>query len=116
MDVETRFLVPIHEDKQVGNGSLHPPFRWEWLQTYLYDHFDGYTLALGLYRGVWRSPSGKKVSDLSRTYIVAIDTERVDELKVFLREVAQEFRQQSLYFSVAGEVEFIEGIPYQGEM
>jgi hypothetical protein len=46
---------------------------------------------------------------VSRRYIVALRREAVGELRALLREACRVFEQKSIYLSVAGYVEFVEG-------
>jgi len=66
------------------------------------------TIAPGEYKGVWPSfLSKRKVSDRSKKYVVAIPRSRVPALRLILEDSCLIFKQQCLYLSVAGHVEFI---------
>lgn len=103
-------MVPIKEDKSIGNGDLHPYDKWEILKKDLYVKFQGATLAPGFYEGAYSDPdTGKMVMDSSRKYIVALKKEELNKLKKYLRDVVGPmFRQKCIYFEVKGEVELIE--------
>jgi hypothetical protein len=83
---------------------------WDWLTDSLCEKFEGYTIAPSFYEGVWKSPrTGKPIGDQSRKYYVALAASKVDSLRHLLAEACVVFRQQAIYLSVAGSVEFIEG-------
>jgi len=107
--LETRFLVPIHEDVSYG-GTLNPYNRWERLQADLTKLFSGWTLSPGLYLGETIDPdTGRPVRDKSKQYIIALEEERIPELREYLRKrVAVIFRQKVIYFFNGREVEFVE--------
>lgn len=113
--VETRFLVPIHEDADVGSGDVQPYYRWENLQKDLLTMFGAWTLSPGLYEGEYSDPdTGKPIRDKSKQYIVALGEERIHELKQYLKEsVAVNFRQKVIYFFNGREVEFIKSAEIQ---
>ena len=67
---------------------------------------DGAQAAAGWYPD---PDTGERVGDRSRRYVVAIARKRVDELRTVLWEACRVFRQKSIYLSVAGHVEFVEG-------
>lgn len=116
MIIEIEFLVPIKEDRFAGNGELHPFDRWQWLEKEMYIRFKGWTRAPMAYNGVYEDEDTKEmVSDESRKYIVAIEKEKEGEVKKMLEEIAIEFRQKSIYMSVAGKVIFIKGVKKHGK-
>ena len=107
--VEAAFLIPIREDRDVGNGRLHPYTRWQRLTRDLYHMFEGWSRAPGLVEGVYKDPdTGQPVSDKSRRYVVALPHRELDRLRRYLREVGAVFKQKVIYLSVAGQVEFVE--------
>jgi len=114
--LEISFLVPIHEDPDVGGADSHPSYKWENLQRDLFVMFEGWTLSPGLYEGEYPDPdTGKLIRDQSRRYIVALEEECVAELRQYLkRKVAVNFRQKVIYFFNGREVEFVKTaeIPY----
>lgn len=107
--VEARFLVPIHEDVDIGNGGLHPYYRWENLQRDLFTKFGAWTLSPGLYQGEYTDPdTGRPIRDSSKQYIIALEKEKIHELRQYLGEnVAVIFRQKVIYFFNGMEVELI---------
>ncbi|MBI1831444.1 MAG: hypothetical protein HYR84_08345, partial [Planctomycetes bacterium] len=65
--------------------------------------------APGIYKGVWKSPRTEApIHDETRRYVIAVPAGQVKRLRAVLREACRVFEQQSIYFSVAGVVEFIE--------
>jgi hypothetical protein len=106
--VETSFLVPIREDRDVGNGRLHPAERWNYFREKLFEEFGGYTIAPGNYLGCYTDPDTHNiVSDQSRKYILALPTNEVQKLRRFLRKEAVIFKQKTIYLQIGGKVEFI---------
>ncbi|MBI1925103.1 hypothetical protein HYR99_12750 [Candidatus Poribacteria bacterium] len=107
--VEAAFLIPIREDRQVGNGRLHPNTRWQRLTRDLYLMFEGWSREPGLVEGVYKDPdTGQPVSDKSRRYVVALPQRELDRLRRYLQEIGSVFKQKVIYLSVAGKVEFVE--------
>jgi hypothetical protein len=107
--LECAFFIPIRRDPEISDGELHTTDAWNWLTDELYDRFEGRTIAPGLYEGLWKSPrTGQPVPDESRKYIVALPQSRVDGLRELLRGTCSVFHQQSIYLSIAGQVELIE--------
>ncbi len=57
-----------------------------------------------------RTPdTGKRVTDRSRNYRVALTREDLGDLRALLREACAVFAQKCIYLSVAGHVEFVKG-------
>jgi hypothetical protein len=107
--VEAAFLIPIREDRDVGNGRLHPYTRWQRLTRDLYHMFAGWSRTPGLVEGVYKDPdTSQPVADKSRRYVVALPHRELDRLRHYLQEVGAVFRQKVIYLSVAGQVEFVE--------
>ena len=107
--IQTSFLIPLHEDKHIGNGRLHPANRWIQLQRKLYAAFGAWTLAPGYYKGSYKDPdTGMEVSDLSRKYILTVPKKDLKKLKIFLKKEGVIFRQKYIYFEAAGKVELLE--------
>lgn len=112
--IETSFLIPLTEDKVIGNGTLHPQSRWLELETQLFETFKGYTLSKEYYDGCWECPDTyKPVYDTSRKYIVALKPKDLKKLKILLKMAAFTFRQEEIYFVASGKVEFIENEQYK---
>ena len=106
--IQTSFLIPLYEDKDVGNGRLHPATRWIRFQRKLYVDFRAWTLAPGNYKGSYKDPdTGLEVVDLSRKYILAVPKKELRRLKDFLKEEGVIFRQKYIYFEAAGKVELL---------
>ena len=112
--VEAAFLIPIREDRDVGNGRLHPHTRLQQLTRDLYRMFAGWSRAPGLVEGVYQDPdTGQPVADKSRRYVVALPQRELDRLRHYLQYVGTIFKQKVIYLSVAGKVEFVEA-RYEG--
>lgn len=106
--IETRFLVPLHEDISYG-GALNPHNRWQNLERDLFRLFSGWTLSSGLYLGEYPDPdTGRPIRDKSKQYIIALEEERIPELREYLKKVAVIFGQKVIYFFNGREVEFVE--------
>ena len=109
--VVVAFQIPLREDEEIGQGSLHPPFRWKALMDTLYVSFDGWT-EVGEWPGVWKSEkTGAAVHDVSRAFQVDVDEARLDEIRALLRRACKTFVQQSLRVIIRGESEYLEGGP-----
>lgn len=107
--IQTSFLIPLREDKDIGNDRLHPATRWAVFQRKLYAAFGAWTLAPGNYEGSYRDPdTGFEVSELSRKYILAVSKRDLKRLKDFLKEEGASFQQKFIYFEAAGKVELLE--------
>jgi len=108
--IETSFLIPSHEDKDAGNGQLHPISRWNSLLSGLLLDFGGWTLDRGLFQGCYPDPDcGEPVFDASRKVFVAVKKKDLKRLRRFLKRVTIDFRQKEIYFCITGKVEFIRG-------
>ena len=69
--------------------------------------FDGYSNG-GLVKGAYKMDDGSIAHDKSLMVWVAIDPNKVDELKRFAGKVAAILKQESIYFEITqAEVEFI---------
>jgi hypothetical protein len=107
--LECSFLIPIRRDRNLSDGRPHRRAAWRWLSARLYE-FGGCTRSLERYEGWYRDPdTGDRVTDQSQKYTVALPREAVGRLRALLREACPVFAQKSIYLSVAGYVEFIEG-------
>ena len=107
--IETSFLIPLTEDKDIGNGELHPLSRWLELERKLFKNFKGYTRARGGYDGCWEEDSDTKreVYDTSKRYFVALRPKDLKKMKAFLKTMASIFKQKEIYFVRGGKVDFI---------
>lgn len=106
--IQTSFLIPMHEDNDIGNSRLHPATRWKQFQRKLFITFGAWTLAPGNYKGSYKDPdTGLEVRDLSRKYILAVPKKELKRLKDLLKEEGVIFRQKFIYFEAAGKVELL---------
>ena len=70
--------------------------------------FDGHTVD-GICEGTYRMKDGSMKPDKSFKIWVAIDPERVDELKKLASQFARILKRESFYFEITdAEVEFIQ--------
>ena len=105
-------LIPVREDPVIGNGQLHPPFRWKALQDALTQSFGGWTTPSGEVHGVWIDPkTNVPVEDTSRVFEVDVDEESLDEIRSLVRRACRTFVQQCVRVVILGRAEYIEGGP-----
>ena len=98
MLVECSFFIPV-----LGHDMQH----WEWLHDCI-AKFGGGSRSESTWLGGYTEPGGKVVMDESYEYKVAVPVDQgVDDLRDMLRHACYRFRQQCIYLSVAGTVEFI---------
>jgi hypothetical protein len=72
--------------------------------------FEGGTTALELYEGWYTDPdTGKRVTDQSRKFWVALPADKIAQLRALLKGTCRVFRQECIYLSIAGRVEFVQG-------
>ena len=102
--VEAAFLIPIREDRYVGNGCLHPHTRWQRLTRDLYRMFEGWSREPGLIEGVYKDPdTGQPVSDKSRRYVVALPHRELNRLRHYLQVIGVVFKQKVIYLIGCGK-------------
>lgn len=107
--VQISYLVPITEDKFLGDGEPHANLRWQLHADKLVEKFGGYTRASGLFEGEYKDPdNGSRVADNSIEFRVAIQAKDAKKLRVFIKNfVAPLFRQKIIYVVIMGQVELI---------
>ena len=104
---ECSFLIPVLRDKDLSDGKPHRRPAWKWLDNQLMK-FEGGTRSLELYEGWYPDPdSGRRVTDRSRRFWVALPAQGVKRLRVVLAEACRVFHQKCIYLSIAGRVEFV---------
>ena len=109
--VECSFLIPIVRDSTLSDGKEHSRELWQWLDTELLIRFGGRTVAPGYQEGFYRDPdTGNRVDDRSIKFTVVVADEKLDEFRLLLRAACLFFGQKCIYLSVAGHVEFVEGV------
>jgi hypothetical protein len=107
--LECSFLIPVRRDLDVSDGRQHEDESWQWLQSSLLLRFEGVTPDRGTLDGFYKDPdTGKIVTDRSYRYTVAVEHERINELRELLAKACHIFQQKSIYLSIAGRVEFVE--------
>jgi hypothetical protein len=107
--LECSFLIPIRRDRNLADGKPHKHGAWDWLDGQLVQ-FGGGSLALELYEGGYVDPdTHERITDRSKKYTIALPRKELSRLRAVLREACQVFAQKSIYLSVAGHVEFVEG-------
>jgi len=105
--LECSFLIPLRRDLSLSDGKQHRRAAWKWLDDQLM-MFDGATRALELYEGWYPDPeTGKRVTDRSRKFWVALPPGALRQLRSLLKEACRVFRQKCIYLTVAGIVEFV---------
>jgi hypothetical protein len=110
--VECSFLIPTVRD---SDRQPHEPVLWEVLIAELFALFGGgqgprYRLFVNpeLLSGGWVPGGGEgPILDECREYRVAVEEERLDELRSFLLGIAAAFDQREIYLSVRGVVESV---------
>jgi hypothetical protein len=105
--------VPLVRD---SDRRPHGPRHWKALEDALYRHFDGFTGPEGPVLGNYRNRSGKRVTDQSRRYTIALPLCRVEALRSLLRQVANTFDQECIYFVVGVEAELVGADPSAGNV
>lgn len=104
------FLIPLVRD---GDRQPHPQVVWDALHDALFRCFGGYTgpeVVVRLRRsipGQYRAADGRRVSDESRLYKVALPQSELARLRAVLRAAARSFDQEAIFLAVRGEVEFV---------
>jgi len=78
----------------------------------LFERFGGFTGPEGPIAGGYTNRSGRRVEDESFRYTVALPPHRVRELRELLRQVANSFDQECIYF--VAEVELVDADPSAG--
>ncbi len=92
--VECGFLIPIRRDSRLSDGKPHEAIAWDWLYDELFDAFGVVRFTSVPEIADWRDPHGVAVHDQSRPYTVAVEEERVDELRNLLRQACIVFHQE----------------------
>ncbi len=106
-EVVAYFFVPITEDSTIGNGELHPPFRWKFLQDAFFEAFEGLTVYPGELAGIWKdSKTQKAVHDKSRKFEIHLEKRQLPKLRALLRQVALTFVQQTICAVIDGKPEY----------
>lgn len=114
--LECSFLIPIRRDSNLSDGRMHGRIAWSWLEGEL-EQLGGATRSRELYEGCWYldPDTAKRVKDLSRKYFVAVRSREVERLRAVLRRACAVCRQKCLYLSIAGVVEFVEGLGHEAD-
>ncbi len=109
--IECRFLVPMVRD---SDRRPHAPRHWMAFDDAMRALFDGWQGPEGPVPGNYKNRSGRWVTDRCRRYTVALPRERVPALRDFLRQVANTFDQECIYFVVGFDVELVDAEPSAG--
>jgi len=96
--IEATFLIPLTQN---GNGKAHPKKLWDNFHAELCDRFGGFTKECKVY-GQWMDGNGQVIKDISWKYIVAINNNRIAELKSCLSIFKLIFDQEAIYLSING--------------
>lgn len=98
-----------------NDGKEVPPEVMAGILRNIDEEFDGHTVD-GLCDGVYKMDDGSMANDKSLKVWVAVDPDRVEELKNLAARFAGVLRQESLYFEVTeAEVEFVRPLLETGE-
>jgi hypothetical protein len=90
-----------------NDGQEVPPSVLSGILRSIDEVFDGHTVD-GVCEGVYKMDDGAMSSDRSLKVWVAVDPERVDELRAIAACIAGRLKQESLYFEVTeAEIEFV---------
>jgi hypothetical protein len=107
-DIRTCFLIPLTQDREVGNGQLHSTTVWTHFHRLLTVTFDGWRVSSATSAGTWRDPkTGAVAKDTCREYVIAMPRKTITMLRKFLRTECVAFKQKVIYLEVGGEVEYI---------
>jgi hypothetical protein len=99
-----------------NDGTEVPPGVLADILRNIDEAFDGHTVD-GMCDGVYKMDGGSMASDTSLKVWVAVDPQRVDELKALAARFAGMLKQESLYFEVTeAEIEFIRPLLETGEI
>ena len=95
-------LIPVtHNDgTPVSSDTLAE------IEAKLYERFGGYTVAATT-EGAYRMADGTRAHDRCLEVWVVVPESRVDELRHEAGAIARLLRQETMYFEVAGAVEFV---------
>jgi hypothetical protein len=98
-----------------NDGTEVPPETLSSLLREVDEAFDGHTVD-GLCDGVYKMDDGSMACDRSLKVWVAVDPNRVEEVRKLAARFARKLKQECLYFEVtAAEVEFVRPAPEKGE-
>ena len=90
------FLLP---SLKLKNPSLDGPSVESRLHSFLMDNFGGYTAQAGNIFGYWREQNGRDSYGEHREFSVAsMEASQLPMLKEFLARMAQELREECIYF------------------
>lgn len=95
-----------------NDGKEVPPKVLDGILRNIDEAFDGHTVD-GLCDGVYKMDDGTMSRDRSLKVWVAVDPNRVEELKKMAARFARVLKQESLYFEIIdAEVEFVRPTPF----
>ena len=101
--IKTSLHVP-HTD---NDGQAFLAEDWRELEIRLIDQFGGFSCDLHV-AGAWRSATGVLYWDVSRRYIIALDSwARIPTFLDTVTWVIERFRQEAIYVDIAGIPEII---------
>ncbi len=102
--VGTSFLVPVKDNQ----GQRFTDEDWQTLNERLIDEFGGFARASDIV-GAWRTNDGRLVEDVSRQYMVTLDSwADFPTWLATMRWVREQFRQEAIHIDVAGVAEILE--------
>jgi hypothetical protein len=92
------FLLPSLKLKEPTHNGMSVESR---LHTFLMENFGGYTAQAGNIFGYWREDDGRESYGEHREFSVALpDSSHLPMLKEFLARMAQDLREECIYFQM----------------
>lgn len=98
------FQVPTVDNE---TRKAHPSKLWAALENTLVARFGGLTRGPNV-KGSWLDPSGKLISEPSRTYEVDVPETRLPEIKLILQGACAAFGQMCLRVKIEGRALYLE--------
>ena len=102
--VET--MLPV----KYNNGERIPTVVIENILLMIGEAFGGYTISAPGH-GFWVGPTGRHYYEPNQTLRVAIAESRLEEARAMVRGIGVELGQESMYFCVLGNVDFLQVKP-----
>jgi len=97
-------VIPLVSDKNKVPWQATKLQFWETAVAYLFGGISPITMNVV---GNWVDPRGKLIPDPQNRYEIAVEDDRVDELREFMKFTCCHFEQEYLYFKVGVNPEFL---------